>query len=466
MGWSNNVLTYPFTKIGANGNGDFQQMVESSKTTEIELFKHGTWNKWAKFKYFKDTQARVSIPVTSYAAARKAADQGFVNFAFTNDTLSCYNRAAATAADWEYNRPLGSMTDAQVAAYYPLRTWDFLNDTDKTSTSTAGYNKLAKRPFEISVPSPVSDLSTPSGYADYQIMWQYSAQQISLTDLISFGDSYSNWNWVVLLKMPGASSSSAPTLLYLKTAKGGSTNVAVSAPSSQYPTLVGYFRLNLNALSSGKVTAFLAIENSNIPHKYIYIPTGSVNPDYPGMSFEIFNPAADIMFNWVWNASQSGQPSGDIRYGIDSHMTINPSGTRLQSYWLTRIKAVIPSGVTTNTRVYVRVGVKGSYDSQATYSEVYVTKTSSGEQTFFVDNRIPASTTASMMETDTFDNMMVSIRITIGTQIPFYLDPRQPGNESGKMGKLLYEEFVSIRDIRAFMGANAGNFIYTNIEHL
>lgn len=459
MGWNGTtkVLTYPLKKSAANGQGDLQLALGTSKVKQSEIFVNGgaNINKWAKFKYFKDSQSRVSIPVTSYAAARKAVDQGFVNICYSN-ALSCFNRAKAMSADWEYDKP------QDAAAYYPFRVYDFLNDTNKESTTIAGYSGLAKRPFDSAAPTIVSGGST---YVDVYCLWQYSAQQISLLDLASFGDSYGTsgtvrWWWAVLYKLSGASSSSSPTIAYIMTTAGGSTKIQVTAPNSQYPSLQGYIRVPIGSLTAGTVEAYLVAISDSTTAKYMYIPTGK------SMSFEITNPAAESVFSWVWHASQSGQPSGDIRYGIDSHMTVDTSGTKLLSYWLTRIKANLSSSVTNNTRVYIRVGVKGGLDSAATYTEVYVTKSSSGEQTFFVDNRIPSSSGATMMETDTFNNMQVSIRVTIGTQTPFYLDPCQAGNETGRMPKLTYERFRTIEEIRNYMGSGASQFIYTNVESL
>lgn len=454
MGWNNStkILTYPYTKLKSGGAGDLETAFGYTATSELALFKNGVWNKWAKFKYFKNSSTEINV--TQYAAARKTANQGFVNFAFSSDMAACYNRAEATLADWEYDRPTSSMTDAQAAAYYPFRTFDFLNDTNKTATNVNGYNGNAKRPFEVATPVSAGGTQTQ---ADFYVMWQYSVQELNLLDFAAFGDTYSGWRWIVMYKLPGQTS---PSSTYIMTSPGGSTYVSVAAPSSSAPTLTGYFRLNLGSLTSGTVKAFLGLENTNLPKKYVYVPTGSSSSAYPGMSFTVVNPAAEFMFSWVWNAQQSGQTS-PYKRGIEATLGVAPSGHNYFVTWATRIKIIAPSSGQT-IAVKIQIGMRG-YENGSYGNTFYVENSANVaiNTTTFRDHSLPSSGTC---YTDDFDNMQVSIRVTLGTQTPFYLDPMQSGDSTGKMGKLTYEKFRTIKEIRDFMGANAQSFIHSNLD--
>lgn len=75
MGWdsSTKVLHYPFTKIAANGNGDLQKALNSSRTTQTGLFQYGTVNKWAKYKAITSSESGFPNQIDSNHLWKSAA---------------------------------------------------------------------------------------------------------------------------------------------------------------------------------------------------------------------------------------------------------------------------------------------------------------------------------------------------------------------------------------------------------
>lgn len=307
MGWDGNVLTYPFTKIATNGNGDFQRMVGSSATEQIALFKNGSWNKWARYKFVKDTSV-----TRMTAALRKTHDQGFVNIRYGNAT-DCFNRARAAAIDWQYDRPTSGMTASQVAAYYPLRTWDFLNDSSPMDSSIGGYVSVSPCAFTLGPVGVYPNSSTAAGTVDFACNWYYRNAPIVLSDLQSF-DGLSNthdWYWCLLAKIPGTNN--AVTRIPLMTTLHGSTKLKVSETPPAYPGAhTAYFTLTVGANNSGMCEAYFAVYAVNKTTAdesyFIYLPVGMA------ASFNIPNASDQIAFGWT-SINDTRQPS-PAKYGI------------------------------------------------------------------------------------------------------------------------------------------------------
>lgn len=136
MGFSNNLLTYPFTKIAANGQGDLQQALGTGSMSQAAMMtgQAGYINPMAKYKGFRNTTA-VFSDANARNNARAAARYGMA------EPQYFYPISYTIPPSWIYNKPDGSM--------YPLRAMDFVKDTIST---TAGYDKEAVPPLAIEIP--------------------------------------------------------------------------------------------------------------------------------------------------------------------------------------------------------------------------------------------------------------------------------------------------------------------------
>ena len=176
------ILTYPFTKIAANGNGDLQRALGTSVKSEIQLVGDvsvdGQGNVSdanrvhieSKFKPFKD--ATVAFSGSGEGSDRELALQntnlGYIIPSSTYNTLAGVFSAAVTAGVgatlWSWDKP--------VSGTNPLRALDF-----------DGYNNKCDWPYQYGItPNPayydarvsnsirVSDADAASGLAT----WDYT----------------------------------------------------------------------------------------------------------------------------------------------------------------------------------------------------------------------------------------------------------------------------------------------------
>ena len=165
MGWSDHKLTYPFTKIAANGNGDLQQALHSSALYQTTLFANGTVEKWAKYKAFQYSGAiadRYSAAGTSardLAAKERAYGLNYipiwnttmnrmVNFWYGISTSGNAPICGAQSEYWTYLRP---------TTY--LRALDFENYIDNAQ---APISALDSTSITVSTSKDVN-VTYPSG---------------------------------------------------------------------------------------------------------------------------------------------------------------------------------------------------------------------------------------------------------------------------------------------------------------
>lgn len=139
MGLSNGILTYPFTKIATNGNGDLQRALGVSSTgmTQANLFANGNINKWSKKKAFCHSTIftdKYTDNNSQRLAGLKAAYYGFgygnvVNIPVYTSASALHSgfSAANEGNVWTYTRP--------TIGNYPLRALDF----DGYAVSAAGW---------------------------------------------------------------------------------------------------------------------------------------------------------------------------------------------------------------------------------------------------------------------------------------------------------------------------------------
>ena len=125
MGLSNGILTAPFTKIAANGQGDLQQALNRSETSHILLISDvdenntplnpSRINKYARFKSFQ--HSTVTFP--TFAAHLAALQEKYYGLSFTE-----YSTAALLHSGWatEWGYDIPRLTQS---TQWPLRAFDF-----------------------------------------------------------------------------------------------------------------------------------------------------------------------------------------------------------------------------------------------------------------------------------------------------------------------------------------------------
>ena len=116
MGWDSTtgILTAPFTKIAANGQGDLQKALASSKMSHIELFALD-YNRWAKFKPFRNA----NIYHDRYGDSNSARLAGLKAANFGLGVVDCgrVDYPSKYSNRWALNKP--------VVPTYVLRALDF-----------------------------------------------------------------------------------------------------------------------------------------------------------------------------------------------------------------------------------------------------------------------------------------------------------------------------------------------------
>lgn len=146
MGLSNDILTYPFTKIAANGNGDLQRALETSVTSHIQLIGDvdengadaGRIKTMARYKPFQN-------PTVNFASdsdrenARKSARYGMR--APTSLGSITWSNNAMVVPTYQYLKP--------VSGSNPLRAMDFIRNTSGSEMS--GYSKNVVAPIALQV---------------------------------------------------------------------------------------------------------------------------------------------------------------------------------------------------------------------------------------------------------------------------------------------------------------------------
>lgn len=111
MGWQYHKLTYPFTKIAKNGNGDLQQALRTSKMKQSEIFAYGVISKWAKFRAFVANQGyhdRYGDTNSRRLAGLKAANLGFGTlpvYASASEFIAALRNGITPGSHWLYARP-------------------------------------------------------------------------------------------------------------------------------------------------------------------------------------------------------------------------------------------------------------------------------------------------------------------------------------------------------------------------
>lgn len=132
MGWSatEQVLTYPFTKLKAGSRGDLENAVSRTCTSQADLFANGTINKWAKYKPVVRPNVSYADQLDSNHQWKSTADwwkgqNGQCGLTFTTYTAlgspssGFFAQLLAGSLSWGYTRPSGSSSQ-------PLRAFDFI----------------------------------------------------------------------------------------------------------------------------------------------------------------------------------------------------------------------------------------------------------------------------------------------------------------------------------------------------
>ena len=132
MGWdaTEQVLTYPFTKLKAGSRGDLENAVIRTCTSQADLFANGTINKWAKYKPVVRPNVSYADQLDSNHQWKTTADwwkgqDGQCGLTFTTYTglgspsSGFFAQLLAGNLAWGYTRPSGSSSQ-------PLRAFDFI----------------------------------------------------------------------------------------------------------------------------------------------------------------------------------------------------------------------------------------------------------------------------------------------------------------------------------------------------
>jgi len=146
MGLSNDILTYPFTKIAANGSGDLQRALETSVTSHIQLVGDvdangadaGRIKTMARYKPFQNSTMNFASD-SDRENARKSARYGMR--APTSLGSITWSNNAMVVPTYQYLKP--------VAGSNPLRAMDFIRNTSGSEMS--GYSKNVVAPIALQV---------------------------------------------------------------------------------------------------------------------------------------------------------------------------------------------------------------------------------------------------------------------------------------------------------------------------
>lgn len=136
MPWneSTKILTAPFTKIAANGQGDLQKALSSSLMSQIRLFTETNINPMAKYKPFRNA----TVLFESNTARDTARANTRYGFGVNLPILALYG--SVPQADWQYLKPRGGGYNE------PFRAFDFIKTAEETQV---GYDKEAVAPIAI-----------------------------------------------------------------------------------------------------------------------------------------------------------------------------------------------------------------------------------------------------------------------------------------------------------------------------
>lgn len=196
MGYGNviaDVLTYPFTKIAANGQGDLQRALGRGVMSHIQLIKDvdaagnnaNCINVMAKYKPFRSTTTFFATDAARTTARKNA------RFGLSTAPPNFYPNAEQPPA-WSYLKPDGDT--------YPLRALDFIKDTSASQTS--GYDSQAVQPIALDMPSGlmIANAFPMMIYKDGGVnnlpgslahgRW-FSDRSLSINDILANGVDYS-----------------------------------------------------------------------------------------------------------------------------------------------------------------------------------------------------------------------------------------------------------------------------------
>lgn len=374
MAWNDTtkILTAPFTKIAANGQGDLQKALKTAQMSEINIFKYGVWSKWAKYKYLKDPDV-----IRMTAARRVALNQGFACNDTYSDRTSFYHSSAEAAfltaramlsdgvVDWAYDRPTTDTTDENMGQYYPLRPYDFLNDAD---IAQSGYNGNVRRPFAKVAFGQAANSPSGTWWFEWTFHYLYIAGGIALADLDAFASrqNQGGWYWGVLYRHNNGGS---VNFAWLTTEAGGSEKIAVGTPPQFY--ISGYMSMPVVSGASAIEAYLVAACKSASGDSTI----GFINLPIEDASCDITNPAAELHFSVA--AYQDPRQGSSPKVGVIASYRTNSSGVVIvnEASHPTSLRVVM-SGIadfvdgksgTWNIRVTAKLS-----DSSGAYREAYV----------------------------------------------------------------------------------------------
>ena len=218
MGWSNHVLSFPFTKIAANGQGDLQLALRSGATSQISLWENGVVNKWARRKRFNLN----AIYTDRYGDTNSQRLAGLKTalFGFGSSGIPVYTSAAELTAALRSGITAGSHWNLP-AATPPYRALDFEGYADDNIVSldwgTLGVNSPTwlKFPFEGSLDTS-DDPVTPYSIAAALLEWTESNGLLYPGDFAGTTIPLSEWHFGMLVT-PATVPASGNTDLWLLT---------------------------------------------------------------------------------------------------------------------------------------------------------------------------------------------------------------------------------------------------------
>lgn len=182
MGWNANTqkLTYPFTKIAANGQGDLQLCVGSSSLSQTTLFSNGYINEWSKIKPVP-VQEPTFFPTQWDSANNKWANNatwykcinppdstilsggcGF-RIASTSNILNVPSMYAS--APWVYQRPRGGSYQE------PFRAMDFAGYYKGAQPISEASNFSCVSMVEYQTPDPLNFTCYHDSPVDGELSW-------------------------------------------------------------------------------------------------------------------------------------------------------------------------------------------------------------------------------------------------------------------------------------------------------
>jgi len=301
MGLTNGILTAPFTKIAANGNGDLQVALERRNIqSEIQLVgdvnaQGGPVDKiklWAKFKPFKSSTINYPFDPTQTTpelrSPERTADRVAANYGLSAPATAT-SVAGVFGSGWTYNKP--------VVGTDPLRALDFDGyDTNASAPARPKGNITVYRAYQSSY--IFTDI-VRSGSSDYAI---------GLAELVSLKEYY------LCVGFATSADFSTGTVIYktssskIKNLSSVTNQITISSDDLTQLKDNGYKYYFLCAASSAKTDLTAA----SLSTPFLALPADNAS-DMTG-SFTIDTTIARVSASAY---SQVASPTGDASFSVN-----------------------------------------------------------------------------------------------------------------------------------------------------